>query len=91
MKELEVIRTDKKGLEAFYKKYFLLIYAKNNKRLTNKEATKKALKFVEGVHYNNYNIYNFEYNGTLTRNEVIDILKKAKAKIEIETTQTTSI
>ena len=91
MKNIEVIRTDKKGLEAFYKKYFLLIYAKNNWNLTNKETTKKALKFVEDVHNNNCNIYDFEYNGTFTKNEVLDILKKAKAKIEIETTQTASI
>jgi hypothetical protein len=91
MRNIEVIKTDKKGLIAFYKEYYLLTYAKRQWKLTNKEATQKALKIVEDVHNNNCNIYDFEYNGIFTKNEVLNILKKAKAKIEIETTQTTNI
>ncbi len=89
MKNIEVIRTDKKGLEAFYKKYFVILYSKKHKKLTGKEATQKASNFIKDFH--DYNIYDFEYNKIFTKNEVIDILKKAKAKIEIETTEATSL
>lgn len=87
MKNLEIITTDLKGYTAYCEEFYKNLYKKKARRILSREELEKRVNLKIHNSYNRYNITCFDYEDILTRNRVINILKKANAKIEIKITQ----